>query len=136
MKKHDNFSNCLSALRSADFELANENDIYRTGIIGQFNFTFELAWKDLQAVLRMHGVKDAEAGSPREILQLGFKLGFVEDPSVWLAMLKARNTSVHIYDESEINELILMIRDSFTPAFGRLEKTLQTKIEETEEEWG
>lgn len=136
MKKHDNFSNCLSVLRSADFELANENDIYRTGIIGQFNLTFELAWKDLQAVLRMHGVKDAETGSPREILQLGFKLGFVEDPSVWLAMLKARNTSVHIYDESEINELILMIRDSFTPAFGRLEKTLQTKIEETEEEWG
>ena len=111
MKKHDNFSNCLSVLRSADFELANENDIYRTGIIGQFNLTFELAWKDLQAVLRMHGVKDAETGSPREILQLGFKLGFVEDPSVWLSMLKARNTSVHIYDESEINELILMIRD-------------------------
>ena len=51
----------------------------------------------------MHGVKDAETGSPREILQLGFKLGFVEDPSVWLAMLKACNTSVHIYDESEIN---------------------------------
>lgn len=136
MKKHDNSSNCLSVLRSADFEFANENDIYRTGIIGQFNLTFELAWKDLQAVLRMHGVKDAETGSPREILQLGFKLGFVEDPSVWLSMLKARNTSVHIYDESEINELILMIRDSFTPAFGRLEKTLQTKIEETEEEWG
>ena len=136
MKKHDNFLNCLNVLRGADFEFADENDIYRTGIIGQFNLTFELAWKDLQAVLRMHGAEGAETGSPREILQLGFKLGFVEDSSVWLAMLKARNTSVHIYDENEINELLLLIRDSFIPAFGRLEKTLKEKMEEAKGEWG
>ncbi len=136
MKKHENFSNCLNVLRGADFELANENDIYRTGIIGQFNLTFELAWKDLQAVLRMHGAEGAEIGSPREIFQLGYKLGFVEDPAVWLAMLKASNTSVHVYDEGEINELILLIRDSFIPAFGVLEKTLQVKIEEAGSGWG
>ena len=51
MKKLENFSNCLAVLKSADFEQANENDIYRMGVIGQFNLTFELAWKALQAVL-------------------------------------------------------------------------------------
>ena len=55
MKKLDNFSNCLNSLKGVDFEFANENDIYRTGVIGQFNLTFELAWKALQAVLREHG---------------------------------------------------------------------------------
>ena len=45
MKKLDNFSNCLTILRNADFKLADNNDIYRTGVIGQFNLTFELAWK-------------------------------------------------------------------------------------------
>ena len=45
MKKLENFSNCLEVLKSADFEMADNNDIYRTGIIGQFNLTFELAWK-------------------------------------------------------------------------------------------
>ena len=45
MKKLDNFSNCLDVLRGADFDFAKENDIYRTGVIGQFNLTFELAWK-------------------------------------------------------------------------------------------
>ena len=42
MKKLDNFSNCLEVLKSADFEMADNNDIYRTGVIGQFNLTFEL----------------------------------------------------------------------------------------------
>lgn len=43
MKKLDNFSNCLTILADANFKLAETNDIYRTGIIGQFNLTFELA---------------------------------------------------------------------------------------------
>ena len=103
MKKLDNFSNCLAILKSADFKLADNNEIYRTGIIGQFNLTFELAWKALQETLKLHGVEEASTGSPREILQLGYKVGFVSDSSVWLLMLKKRNTSVHIYNEDEID---------------------------------
>ena len=135
MKKLDNFSNCLTVLKNADFKLADSNEIYRTGVIGQFNLTFELAWKALQEVLKLHGAAGAETGSPREILQLGYKLRFVSDASVWLLMLKKRNTSVHIYNEEEIDEMILLIRDSFIPAFGELEKTLQEKLQEAEEEW-
>lgn len=50
MKKLENFSNCLNVLKNADFDLADNNDIYRTGVIGQFNLTFELAWKALQEI--------------------------------------------------------------------------------------
>ena len=67
MKKLDNFTNCLEVLKNADFEMAERNEIYRTGIIGQFNLSFELAWKALQAVLRVHGAEGADTGSPREI---------------------------------------------------------------------
>lgn len=136
MKKLENFTNCLNVLKSADFDLANENEIYRTGIIGQFNLTFELAWKALQAVLRIHGAEGAETGSPREILQLGYKLGFVDDSAVWLAMLKKRNTSTHIYNEDEVDELILLIRDSFIPAFTVLESTLAEKLNDVGDEIG
>lgn len=135
MKKLDNFSNCLDVLKGADFELANDNDIYRMGVIGQFNLTFELAWKALQAVLREHGAKGADTGSPREILQLGYKLGFVEDSAVWLAMLKKRNTSAHVYDEGGIDEMLLLIRDSFTPAFTALEKLLREKLNKAGSDW-
>lgn len=136
MKKLDNFSGCLTVLKNADFQMADENVIYQTGVIGQFNLTFELAWKALQAVLRLHGAEGAESGSPREILQLGYKIGFITDSAVWLLMLKKRNTSVHIYDEDEIDELLLLIRDSFIPAFVILEKTLRTKLEEADgDDW-
>lgn len=133
MKKLDNFENCLDILKQADFDLADSNDIYRMGVVGQFNLTFELAWKALQEVLRMHGVEGAETGSPREILQVGYKVGFVNDSSVWLLMLKKRKTSIHIYNEEEIDELIVFIRDSFIPAFTDLEETLQEKLIEVDE---
>ena len=133
MKKLDNFANCLDILKQADFDLADSNDIYRMGVTVQFNLTFELAWKALQEVLRMHGVEGAETGSPREILQVGYKVGFVNDSSVWLLMLKKRNTSIHIYNEEEIDELIVFIRDSFIPAFTELEETLQEKLIEVDE---
>ena len=128
MKKLENFSNCLAVLKSADFEQANENDIYRMGVIGQFNLTFELSWKALQAVLKQHGVEEAETGSPREILQLGYKVGFVNDQATWLLMLKKRNVSVHIYNEDEVDELVILIRDSFIPEFTALEETLREKM--------
>ena len=63
----------------------------------------------------MHSVEEAATGSPREILQLGYKVGFISDSAVWLLMLKKCNTSVHIYNEDEIDEMLLLIRDSFLP---------------------
>ena len=135
MKKLDNFTNCLAILANADFKMAETNDIYRTGIIGQFNLTFELAWKALQEMMRMHSVAEAATGSPREILQLAYKVGFINDPEIWLLMLKKRNTSVHIYNEAEVDEMIVLIRDSFIPAFTVLKDTLVKKLLEADGNW-
>ena len=97
MKKLENFTNSLSILAEADFKLAEMNDIYRTGIIGQFNLTFELAWKALQEIMKMHSVEGASTGSPREILQLGYKIGFINDSEVWLLMLKRVSRHMAMY---------------------------------------
>ena len=35
----------------------------------------KLAWKALQEIMRMHSVEGVSTGSPREILQLGYKVG-------------------------------------------------------------
>lgn len=132
MKKLDNFLGSLKVLQHADFQQASRDEIYRTGIVGQFHLTFELAWKALQAVLQLHSMTDAKTGSPREILKLGYKTGFLDDADTWLLMLKKRNLSIHIYDEKEIDELLVLIRDSFVPAFLRLAGTLEGKLAEAE----
>ena len=135
MKKLENFTNCLNVLKKADFQFAEENEIYRTGVIGQFNLTFELSWKALKAILMLHGTTEADTGSPRETLQLGYKHGFINDSTVWLSMLKRRNTSVHIYNENEVDEMLLLIRDSYIPAFSTLRDILEEKLAEVENEW-
>ncbi len=132
-EKMDYFLNRLHVLKQADFDFAAKNEIYRMGVVGQFNLTFELAWKALQQVLRVHGVQEAETGSPREILQLGYKVGFLENPSVWLLMLKKRNSSAHLYNEAEIDELLIFIRDQSIPAFEQLGKNLQQKLAEAQD---
>ena len=62
-------------------------------------------------------------------------MGFVNDSAVWLLILKKRNTSVHIYNEDEIDEMLLFIRDSFIPAFIDLEAVLKVKLTEAETDW-
>lgn len=51
------------------------------------------------------------------------------------AYAKKRNTSVHIYNEDEVDEMILLIRDSFIPAFTTLKDTLVKKLDEAESNW-
>ena len=89
----------------------------------------------MQEILKLHGAADAEIGSPMEILQLGYKLGFLNDSAVWMLMLKKRNLSVRIYNEEDVEEMIVLIRDSFIAAFVDLEKVLEKKVEEADESW-
>lgn len=132
MKKIDNFSASLDILKSADFRMAKESIIYRTGIVGQFNITFELAWKALQAVLRLHNVSGSETGSPLTILKLGYKSGFISDSEVWILMHRERNTAVHEYNEEAVDKHIILIRDSFIHEFEKLLDTLTEKEAEAE----
>ena len=48
---------------------------------------------------------------------------------------KKRNTSVYIYNEDAIDEMLLFIRDSFIPAFIDLEAVLKVKLTEAETDW-
>ncbi len=132
MKKIDNFARCLDVIRTCDAELVKTDQLYRTGLIGQFNLSFELGWKALQAVLLLHGVQEAATGSPREIIKLGYRVGFLDDEDVWLAMLKRRNTAVHVYSEAEADELAALILSVYLPVMEKLCHRLAEKAAETE----
>lgn len=77
----DTFTKCLTILANADFKMAESNDIYRTGIIGQFNLTFELAWKALQEIMRMHSVIEPPVGETAPAAICVLPIGIAEsDP--------------------------------------------------------
>lgn len=127
MKKYENFCNCLKVLKKSNREKCIDDEIYRMGIIGQFNLSFELAWKALQNTLVLHGVADAKIGSPLEVIKLGFKTGFLNNEAVFLDMLKSRNTAVHIYNEDEFSEIISSVYEKYIPALNELKKYLPKK---------
>lgn len=116
-------------LKKADFEKTTESEIYRIGVIAQFNLTFELSCKALQKVLRIHGVEEAVVGALGEILQLAYRVGFISDTSTWLQMLKKRKFAIHIYSEDKADELVSLIRDRFISTFTILEEKLKAKID-------
>lgn len=70
-----------------------------------------------------------------DALQLGYKNGFINDSQVWLLMLKKYNTSVYSYNEDEVDEMIVLIHDSFIPAFTDVKDILLKKLEEVESDW-
>ena len=125
VKKFEVFGKCLSVLLEAKRDSADE--IYRMGIIGQFNLTFELAWKALRELLLLHGVNKAETGSPREIIKAGYEFHFLSDEETWLDMLRRRNQTTHIYNEAIALELVDLIFDRYLTAFVNLREEMERR---------
>ena len=133
MQKFDNFLNSFRVLKNSKRELALSDEIYRTGVIGQFSLTFELLWKTLQEVMRAHAIVEAENGSPREILKAGFKYNFLDDESTWLNMVRDRNSAAHVYDEEAFNAVLARIYDVYLAELEKFSNAMREKILELEE---
>ena len=72
------------------------------GTIQRFEFTFELAWKALKVFLEDDGVI---CHSPRSCFKAAFRMGWIEDEEGWLVLLKARNMTAHVYNETMAREI-------------------------------
>ena len=94
--------------------------IQSDAVLQRFEFTFELAWK----ALRIHLTEEEgiPVSSPKATLKAAFKQGVIETTaeSEFLKMLEDRNTSTHVYDESEANEIFVRVRDAHLPAIRSL----------------
>ena len=88
------FAASLERLSEA-LEQGAADDIRRAGCIQYFEFTFELAWKSIQAVAAYHGLEPVR--SPRAAFKTAFLQTWIDDQEPWLAMLSARNRMSHVY---------------------------------------
>lgn len=126
--KIENFRKSLAKFENADFTRNDPNDFYCEGVLLHFSLTFELAWKALKEVMKIHKVSEAETGSPREILKAAYKTRFIDNENLWLLMADSRNILSHVYNEDNAQEYFNLLRDDFIPELKKFLKTLETKI--------
>ncbi len=109
----ENFRRAVAALdRSATTPITEPRDL--SGIVKDFELVYELSWKTLKKVLEAAG---HSPGTAREVYQVAYQTGFVQDESGWVEMIDDRNRTVHTYNETFARELAGRIRDRYLPLF-------------------
>ena len=87
----------LETLRKAT-ERPPASELERDGVIQRFEYTFEMAWKSIRAVLGALGRSEV-SGSPRPLLRDAHQEGWIGDLNEWFRFLDARNESTHSYHQ-------------------------------------
>ncbi len=126
-----NFTNALikfkEVVEKEDFyKKEGFGDIYLDIVVKRFEFTYEMAWKSLKRYLDFIGI---DAKNPRSVFKEAYAQQIIKDENVWLDMIEQRNLSSHIYDETEIEE-ILDKKIGFKNAFSYLKTYLAENLAE------
>ena len=124
-QRREDYFNALERLKEAVKQ--GDSDIIIDGILHRFEFTFEFAWKTLKDYLEYLGITN-KVGSPREIIQTGYKQGIIEDGESWIKMMLSRNSLSHIYDEKTSREIYEYIVSEYIDLFENLKKKLNEEI--------
>ena len=77
-------------------------------MIKRFEYTYELAWKTLQDLLKEKGYSDI--AGPRPVIEQCLEDGILGNGEVWMRMIKSRNLTAHVYDEKTVDEIAEIIR--------------------------
>ncbi|MEI8346319.1 MAG: HI0074 family nucleotidyltransferase substrate-binding subunit [Pseudomonadota bacterium] len=99
------------------------NEYIRDGVIQRFEYTFELSWKTIKRYFNLIGREDIATG-PKPILREAGKEKLINDVEEWLVFLDKRNTSTHIYNDEQAQEVYNKCKD--------FPKYVQELIEELE----
>lgn len=102
------------------------------GLIQRFEYTFELAWKVMQDLLKYKGYEFQQG--PNGTLRQALDDGLITDHDGWRRMAMARITTSHTYNEGEVMEVAKRIYESFAPLLEELDKKLSEERQRMEEE--
>lgn len=100
------------------------NELEEQGLIKSFEYTYELAWKTLQDLLKHIGYKDIVG--PKPVIQQCFQDGYISKGEAWIRMHNSRNLTSHTYNQETAEEIV----ESIINEYYHLLKVLQIRLEE------
>lgn len=126
IQRFNNYRKALARLGAA-VRLNEErplSDLEEQGLIQGFEFTYDLAWKTLQDLLRHHE-RPNDNGGPNIIVSQAVADGYIADEEGWKQLKKSRDLTSHTYDEDTADEIAAKIIEVFYGLFIQLETRLQ-----------
>ena len=103
IQRFSNFTKAFQQL-SKFIERSDLNELEKQGLIKAFEYTYELAWKTLQDLLKDKGYKDIVG--PKPVIEQSFQDGYITDGEAWLRMHNSRNLTSHTYNEETAEEIV------------------------------
>lgn len=77
-------------------------EVYRDSIIKKYETLEDLTWKLLSKIFKENGL---EINNPRGCYKQEFKENLIEDIDIWNDILVSRNSTAHIYDERDYEDI-------------------------------
>ena len=117
-QRFDNFTRALRELSEA-VALRESRALSRLeekGLIQSFEIVHELAWKVLKDYLEEEAGTIGLLGS-KDSTREAFKRGLIADGEVWMDMIKSRNLTSHVYDETTARQIVEDVCAHFHASF-------------------
>ena len=117
------FERALRSLQAAQVH-PPRNELERDGVIQRFEYTFELCWKSIRRTLLFLGRTDV-SGSPRPLFRDALEEHFIPAIEPWFIYLEARNTTAHLYNSDQAEQVFAAIQGFATHAAALLQTLRQ-----------
>ncbi|MGH4140868.1 HI0074 family nucleotidyltransferase substrate-binding subunit [Clostridium sp.] len=100
-------------------------EVYRDSIIKKYETLEDLTWKLLSKIFKASGL---EINNPRECYKQAFKEGLINNIEIWNDILLSRNSTAHIYDEEDYEEIKNKIINYYTGAIEDLLSKISKEV--------
>lgn len=127
-QRFEHFVNAFKQLKNAkNIQLERSfTELELQGVIQAFEVTQELSWKVMKDFLEEQGKTDL-FGSKNAVKE-AFNVGLISNGESWFEMIKVRNLTSHIYDETEIIKILEQILNDFINSFSDFETKMKTYL--------
>ena len=124
-QRFSNYRKALAKLSAAvvNGDVDSYSDLEKEGLVKRFEYTYELAWKTLQDLLREKGYPDIAGPTP--VIQQAFQDGYIKNGKDWMNMKKSREITTHTYDEDAVNDIVKKIIEVYYDLLNALEIRLE-----------